>query len=648
MATKRKGPALSEEELLATTGHDPESELRENLSRKGYLVVKQERVTGIRERIDTGVLHGDWVRIGLVSDMHFGSQHQQLMHLHKAYRLFKEEGITTILNAGDIIDGQRVYRGQEFELFCHGVDAQVDYAIKNYPREEGITTYFISGNHDESHWKHAGVDIGKPIAAAREDMKYLCVGGATVTIPDDPETGVDIYLSHPIGGLSYARCFHPSTDVLTKSGWVPVGSIVADDQIATRREDGFLEWQSPTGIFSYDWDGDLHHYKARTFDLLVTPNHNMFVRRYPGLINRKSDLTMPQKSHQRVDVDWGLLESTDILNGSGWFRQKWQMSREVQWRGEEIATYTLPPVKRRKYGSEPRHFDPIGMDLWLQFLGWYVSEGCTSGRNGYKYYTSICQNNPRGHALIRSLLDCLGWECVERERAFAIPGGELAQHLDDIVGVGSKNKRAPAFIKDLSPRQIWLFLEAALEGDGSYDKRRGSWGHYTTYSQQLRDDMQELFLKCGIGATVTKRGVSLSWSQNFPTINRRPDVVHYDGPVHCVEVPNHVLLVRRNGRAVWCGNSYKPQKRIEQFASEQKPKIVIWGHWHCQDVLPMYRNVYSVMMPCFQSQTSYLKALGLNPEIGPVILEYMPDGEGGVSRIRHEFVPEFRPIKDDY
>jgi thymidylate synthase (FAD) len=32
-------------------------------------------------------------------------------------------------------------------------------------------------------------------------------------------------------------------------------------------------------------------------------------------------------------------------------------------------------------------------------------------------------------------------------------------------------------------------------------------------------------------------------------------VENYDGLIHCVEVPNQTLYVRRNGYAVWCGNT---------------------------------------------------------------------------------------------
>jgi UDP-glucuronate decarboxylase len=43
-----------------------------------------------------------------------------------------------------------------------------------------------------------------------------------------------------------------------------------------------------------------------------------------------------------------------------------------------------------------------------------------------------------------------------------------------------------------------------------------------------------------------------------------PEIFDYDGKVYCVNVENHVIYVRRNGRAAWCGNCYDEGKRIAE------------------------------------------------------------------------------------
>ncbi|MCC6212804.1 MAG: NAD-dependent epimerase/dehydratase family protein, partial [Burkholderiales bacterium] len=43
-----------------------------------------------------------------------------------------------------------------------------------------------------------------------------------------------------------------------------------------------------------------------------------------------------------------------------------------------------------------------------------------------------------------------------------------------------------------------------------------------------------------------------------------PERLRYAGTVHCVEVENGVICVRRNGRAAWCGNCYDEGKRCAE------------------------------------------------------------------------------------
>src|SRR5262249_52813353 len=44
----------------------------------------------------------------------------------------------------------------------------------------------------------------------------------------------------------------------------------------------------------------------------------------------------------------------------------------------------------------------------------------------------------------------------------------------------------------------------------------------------------------------------------------RRSVEWYDGHVYCVNVPNHVIHVRRNRKAAWCGNCYDEAKRFAE------------------------------------------------------------------------------------
>lgn len=141
-------------------------------------------------------------KFGVVSDTHLCSKEEKLDELHTFYDICRKTGVKHVLNAGDLVCGWRVYRGQENEVKVFGAENQARYVADYYPKVEGITTHFITGNHDESWWKLAGIDIGKLVAEQRPDMKYLGFYEATVEL-----NTVKVMLHHGDGGGAYALSY---------------------------------------------------------------------------------------------------------------------------------------------------------------------------------------------------------------------------------------------------------------------------------------------------------------------------------------------------------------------------------------------------------------------------------------------------------
>ena len=175
---------------------------REDLEEENRRLRIQLRNLTSGERIPLHKFGGDWIRFGVLSDTHLGSYYAHLDLLHLAYRFYEKEGITKVYHSGDLCDGERMYRGQEYELETHGADAQIAYCKRNYP--DMIDTYFVTGNHDLSFWKHAGIDIGDRIEAIMPSMHYLGQDWADVTIEDEGGNKATLRLLHPGKGSSYA------------------------------------------------------------------------------------------------------------------------------------------------------------------------------------------------------------------------------------------------------------------------------------------------------------------------------------------------------------------------------------------------------------------------------------------------------------
>ena len=143
------------------------------------------------------------IKFAIIGDTQIGSKYAQLTYLHEFYDLCKKEGIKSVYHTGDLVDGLKMRTGHEYELCDVSADDMCNDVIKNYPKREGITTYFISGNHDASIYKQVGYDICQAIANARPDMKYLGRDCAVVHIT--PKCTLE--LRHPWDGTAYALSY---------------------------------------------------------------------------------------------------------------------------------------------------------------------------------------------------------------------------------------------------------------------------------------------------------------------------------------------------------------------------------------------------------------------------------------------------------
>ena len=140
------------------------------------------------------------ITFGLVSDTHFNNIYAQITALKDFYKICHKLGVKDVYHVGDLDDGDSMRVGHQYELYYQGGDAHINHIVKHYPKIKGITTYFITGNHDASIYKRSGVDIGFRIAHERKDMKYLGPDICDIKLTDN----CILQLRHPWDGTSYA------------------------------------------------------------------------------------------------------------------------------------------------------------------------------------------------------------------------------------------------------------------------------------------------------------------------------------------------------------------------------------------------------------------------------------------------------------
>jgi len=229
---------------------------------------------------------GDWFRVGLVADTHLCCQEERLEALHCQYDLFKSEGISSVLHAGNLVDGC-VPKINGASVIVSTPDDQAQYVIDNYPTRAGITTYYITGDDHEGWWIKQGLNWGIMLqymakAQAREDLHYIghVEADVEIMVPDTVKKPV-IKIQHPGGGSCYARSYAPqrtiecvplNAEILTRSGWkkwneIQVGEQVLGHNVETRLN----EWTVLRAV--HRGRAPVTRYYNDQFDVVCTTNH---------------------------------------------------------------------------------------------------------------------------------------------------------------------------------------------------------------------------------------------------------------------------------------------------------------------------------------------------------------------------------------
>lgn len=170
---------------------------------------KVEALAGQKEKVHfVEPSKSNIIKFGLIGDTHIGSLYCRIDLIKAFYETCATSGIDTVLHAGDIFSGWKVFRGHEFELRDVGFDAQLARLVSEYP-DNGITTRFITGNHDSSFTNSIGIDVGAAIAKDRSDLIHVGQDQGRISFHNAEGQQYNVMLLHPGGGSSYALSYRP-------------------------------------------------------------------------------------------------------------------------------------------------------------------------------------------------------------------------------------------------------------------------------------------------------------------------------------------------------------------------------------------------------------------------------------------------------
>lgn len=358
-------------------------------------------------------------------------------------------------------------------------------------------------------------------------------------------------------------CYDDQTEILTENGWTLFSQLQAGVKVATLEEGRYLRFREPLRIINAPYSGSLYSIQTKTVDLKVTLDHNMYVRT------------------RRSKAGFRLIPARQIIG------KEVEYKLDAEWEGEEQPTFCLPGItiqwkdRDRKIKYPARE---VPMDSWLEFLGYWITEGSL---NAKKYSIDLCTSDSKLAQRFMQVIQALGEtpRYYQYKQAIHIRFNSpiISQYLAPIGH--AHEKFIPRRFFHLCRRQLELLYKAMMAGDGDKVKERKFW----TSSARLKDDFQELLLRLGYAGICQVRRrdehihpgpqgymirtnfpswtVGISKERLTPRIatkqNRQAnentkiceELVPYQGIVFCVQVPSGIVYVRRNGKAVWCGNS---------------------------------------------------------------------------------------------
>ena len=430
---------------------------------------------------------------------------------------------------------------------------------------------------EAQEWIAGRMKSGKPRNArdsAEEFTSFhnaLFHHGSAVIIDSQRDVGV----TKDVRELTSWLCYDKETEVLTLKGWKKFEDLDDEDRVGTLTSAGYLTYQTPIAKQKFDYNGKMLRFggKGCGYDLLVTPDHGMYLQKY--------------NSTERIFVD-----AKDVV---GRIEQRHQSTldfriiRSLDWLGVEEETFVLPAQTRTGHNwTKPMVYPSmnIKMDEWLDFFGFWLAEGSTSATNGA---VRIYQKDPSVITHYKHLME--NWGLKTTMCAYKTVDGSMCylQIADKrLYGVlhpigNSHTKFIPLEIKRLSSRQLRILLDAYYLGDGSHATNGTDTKLAASVSERLAGDMQEIILKCGYTTTGgfeepktrmlhgrKMKGTSRIYHFSISENNKTPAIMlnhvteeDYVGPVYDVTVPNHTLVIRRNMKICISGNCMKAMGNMD-------------------------------------------------------------------------------------
>jgi len=357
--------------------------------------------------------------------------------------------------------------------------------------------------------------------------------------------------------LFISNCHSEDTLCWSKNGFVSVDNLKVGDEVYTLNDKQEIELNKIDNIIQYDYIGDMINLEGNSYSQLVTPEHRVLTKKRYG------------------EKQYTAKYAIDLLNIGR--AERHYVPTSGKWsRGKRDSVNIKKSIRFCKFHYNSKDIpDTLNTYDLFEFLGWFISEGGSNDRGGFK----ISQRNARNKKNIIKCIERLGFSYGLNSDDIQMNSVKFCKFLKQF-GRNSSEKQIPRWVLEYDVRYLERLFHSLMLGDGTRVRR--GWRYYSK-SKELCNQVAELSIKLGYSANVKSRKC-LNPSKTCESIQYYTNICKskssleksnisiqkYRGKVWCLKVKNGNFFVQRNGKICCSGNC------MNVFGERQHPeKFVI-------------------------------------------------------------------------
>ena len=351
-----------------------------------------------------------------------------------------------------------------------------------------------------------------------------------------------------ISKANVQACYSEDTEVLTEQGWRKYNKVESLKIAQYEPETKKVFFLPHKGLYVYEYKDQMYNFKNKRNDILVTPNHTMLLK------EERAKKFRTVKAEDLTYHTFHLINSGDYSN-----------------KGKKH--FILPAIKHRqnrvheKYTHQHKDKE-IPINLWLEFLGYYVTEGGIETAPTIGIVQKKGTNALKIKKCLKELCKTLGCSLSEvdcdKYVRFKITQTQLYNYLKNL---GSKcyDKYLNLNFLEYTKEQLEILFDSLMIGDGCSKGK-----YFSCTSEKLTDEVQAIAHLIGKSASKNihykegSRGnrktmyrVTISNRTQLKMKKKSVDQIPYKGKVYCFATDTGFFITRRNGKIAIQGNTLR-------------------------------------------------------------------------------------------